>query len=288
MVRGDIGVAPVDGVRRSAMYALAAAGDAAVPVLLEVLATHQASPPPAAQGPLPRLRLGKEAITSERAPVACKSAQVSAATAAMELRACSVFALGQCAQGHSSSSLGAGMAVVDALAHALQNDASSFVRSTAAHALGFVGRRAAALKDGDAMTTRVCEALCTCLSRSASLIGELSPWQVDPRSPAAAGSSDSRYGSHGDGGDTATWSKILSVCSSRKQLSLRPPSKGGVELRGASADFFEGSHGGSEADIYARSGMREHAAQVRTFIYIQTCIIYYPKSIPNTTVVQCC
>ena len=34
-----------------------------------------------------------------------------------------------------------------------------------------------------------------------------------------------------------------------------------MKARGALVDFYEGSHGGSPADAYARSGMREHAAQ---------------------------
>ena len=159
-------------------------------------------------------------------------------------RVCAIFALGQ---GGASGSSGSTASVIEALSSAVSNDPSAFVRSTAAHALGFIGRRVAtglAVENDDGMLVAVCDALCRrCLSTT--LLSEFSPWQISASVPT--------------GSSTDAWVDILSVC--QPHVIATPPSEEGMKARGALVDFYEGSHGGSPADAYARSGMREHAAQ---------------------------
>ena len=126
----------VDGVRRSAMYGLAALPDnKGVPALLA--ATTDASGP-------------------------------------MELRVCGVFGLGMCADPNDS-------AAAAALCNAVVQDQSAFVRSTAAHMLGFFGRRAAAV-GATATLSQVLEGLRACLDPQ--LMHEFSPWQISPMLPS--------------------------------------------------------------------------------------------------------
>jgi HEAT repeat protein len=127
---------PVDGVRRSAMYGLAALPDSrGVPALLS--ATTDSSGP-------------------------------------MQLRVCGVFGLGMCADPRDD-------AAVAALCAAATQDQSAFVRSTAAHMLGFVGRRAAAMGESVAVA-KVLESLRLCLDPV--LMHQISPWQVNAQLPS--------------------------------------------------------------------------------------------------------
>ena len=99
LINGAPDDAEVDGVRRSAMYGLAA-----LPEQLGV----------------PALLAAATSSTTEEGP------------GSMELRVSGVFGLGQCADP-------ADTVVLDALRSSLLEDSSAFVRSTAAHMLGFVG-----------------------------------------------------------------------------------------------------------------------------------------------------
>ena len=184
---------PVDGVRRSAMYGLAAAPDnAGVPALL--------------------------AGASPECP--------------MEQRVCAVFGLGQRADPTTEA--------VGFLCTALAEDESAFVRSTTAHSLGFLGRRAAAQGDKAALA-KVLAAMQACLDPT--LMNSFSLWQMSPAEP----------------------SKVEELPA--------PPTAEQERLRGT-PDFFEGNRGGG--DIFPRSGMREHAAQ--GLAYICTAVARNPAA----------
>ncbi len=128
----DLRAAAIEPLRVGAAYALAAAGPQGLGPLSEAL-VNGAQAEVEVDGVMRSAMYGLAALPDGAGVPALLAAASSTATGSsmMELRVSGVFGLGQCAEPTE--------AVLKCLRSSVLEDPSSFVRSTAAHMLGFVG-----------------------------------------------------------------------------------------------------------------------------------------------------
>jgi hypothetical protein len=131
----DLRAAAIEPLRVGAAYALAAAGPTQGLAPLSAALVNGAQAEVEVDGVMRSAMYGLAALPDGAGvPALLAAASSTASGSSMELRVSGVFGLGQCAEPTG--------AVLECLRSNVLEDPSSFVRSTAAHMLGFIGASA--------------------------------------------------------------------------------------------------------------------------------------------------